>query len=130
LLGEVNNVIACFTEELRNQGIWSNVTIITASEFARTLTSNGLGTDHGWSGNHLIMGGGIKGEQIFGEFPDDLTEDGPLNIGRGRLIPTTSWDSVWNAVGEWFGVATDRLSTVLPNANNFGNLINAADLYH
>jgi uncharacterized protein (DUF1501 family) len=56
LLAEVDSAIEFFTGELKSQGIWLNVTIITASEFARTLTSNGLGTDHGWSGNHLMGG--------------------------------------------------------------------------
>jgi cullin-associated NEDD8-dissociated protein 1 len=55
----------------------------------------------------------------LGEYPDDLTDTGPLNIGRGRLIPTTSWEAVWNAVARWFGVTNELMSDVLPNLANF-----------
>ena len=129
LMTETNAAIKCFVEEMKKQGVWQDITIVTASEFGRTMTSNGLGTDHAWSGNHLIMGGGIKGKQIFGKFPNDLTADGPLNIGRGRLIPEVSWDSLWNALGKWFGLTQDLIDGVLPNAQNFPNLLEETDLY-
>jgi len=91
LLTEIDDAIGCFKAEMDNQGIWNNVTIASASEFGRTLTSNGLGTDHAWSGNHFLLGGSVKGGIIHGDYPADLTDSGELNIGRGRLIPTTSW---------------------------------------
>ena len=129
LMTEVNAALSCFASEMKKQGIWANVTVVTASEFGRTMTSNGLGTDHAWSGNHLILGGGIKGGQIFGKYPSDLTDDGPLNLGRGRLIPEETWDSVWNAVGKWFGLNQDLIDDVLPNAQNFPSLLEDSDLY-
>lgn len=66
-------------------------------------------------GNHFIMGGSVKGGFIHGDFPDDLTDQGSLNIGRGRLIPTTPWEGPWKGLSEWFGVTYQNLPTVLPN---------------
>jgi cullin-associated NEDD8-dissociated protein 1 len=119
LLGDVNDALTSFKQEIELQGLWNNVTIVVASEFGRTLTSNGLGTDHGWGGNAFIMGGSVKGGQILGDYPTDLTDDGPLNIGRGRLIPTTSWEAVWNAVALWLDVEESTMATVLPHLENF-----------
>eukprot|EP01043_Picozoa_sp_COSAG02_P031671 COSAG02_NODE_2078_length_9908_cov_6.512489_5_plen_568_part_01 len=70
-------------------GFWWAV--VQVSDFGRTLTSNGIGTDHAWGGNHIIMGGAVRGGQIHGQFPDTLTSDGDLIISRGRVIPTTPW---------------------------------------
>jgi len=130
LLSQIDDSISCFASEMKSQGVWSNVTVISASEFGRTLTSNGLGTDHAWGGNHFIAGGSVAGGRIHGQYPDDLTEDGILNIGRGRLIPTTSWEGVWKGIAEWFGVETQDMDKVLPNLQNFAtNIFNAADLF-
>merc|ERR1711871_790784 len=95
------------------------VTIITVSDFGRTMTSNGHGTDHAWSGNYILAGGDDAGGQIHGSYPDDLSEDGKTNIGRGRLIPTLGWESAWNALGQWMGVPEENMDAVLPNRKNF-----------
>jgi len=130
LLREVDTALSCFSAEMIAQNIWNNVTVISASEFGRTLTSNGLGTDHAWGGNHFIAGGSVAGGKILGQYPNDLTDAGPLNIGRGRLIPTTPWESVWHGIAQWFGVKDDRMAHVLPNMPNFaGLLFNATNLY-
>lgn len=101
-------------------GVWEDVAILTASDFGRTLTSNGKGSDHAWAGHHLLLGGGLDGKKIVGEYPADLTEDGELNIGRGRLVPTMPWEGVWHAVSQWFGVDDDStLRGVLPNLWRF-----------
>jgi len=118
-LPEINQALAAFKAEMDAQGIWDNVAIVTVSDFARTLTSNGRGTDHGWGGNMMMLGGKVNGKKIHGAFPDDLTAESRLNIGRGRLIPTRSWESLWNAVGEWMGVQPSQMDTVLPNKKNF-----------
>jgi uncharacterized protein (DUF1501 family) len=68
-----------------------------------------------FSGNHFILGGSVKGGKVHGKYPDDLTDDGKLNIGRGRLIPTTPWEGVWNGLAEWFGVNAANRNSILPN---------------
>lgn len=109
------------------------MTIVTASDFARTLTSNGLGTDHAWGGNVWLAGGALKGGKIFGEYPDDLSDDGKQNVGRGRLIPTTPWEGMWSGIAKWMGIVDgDKgLDYVLPNLKNFGSehIIHVEDLY-
>jgi uncharacterized protein (DUF1501 family) len=63
-LRDVDAALASFAAEMRLQGVWGNVTVVSASEFGRTLTSNGLGTDHGWGGNHFVCGGAVRGGQV------------------------------------------------------------------
>ena len=66
-----------------------------------------------------MFGGGVKGGQIAGDYPDDLTDDGPLGLGRGRLIPTTPWDVCFRALSQWVGVKTEDLKKVCPNIDAF-----------
>lgn len=119
LFGDVDKAIKSFMEEMKFQGMWDNVAIVTVSEFGRTLSTNGGGTDHAWAGHHFLTGGKVRGGKILGTYPDTLTDDGDLNIGRGRILPTHSWEAVWKGLVEWFGVEQDQLSYVLPNIGNF-----------
>lgn len=116
----LNAGLTLFVEELKRLEIWNEVTIVVASDFARTLTPNGnIGSDHAWGGNYFMMGGAVNGGHVRGQYPDDLTDAGELNLGRGRLMPTTSWDCVWNGVSQWMGATTDeQLDYCLPNRNN------------
>jgi uncharacterized protein (DUF1501 family) len=66
-----------------------------------------------------MFGGAVKGEQIHGQYSRDLTDKGELNIGRGRLFPTTSLDAMWHGVTQWMGVEQARMDEVLPNRGNF-----------
>lgn len=122
--------MADFIKEMKLQKVWDDVVIVQASEFGRTLTSNGAGTDHGWGGNYMLLGGSVKGKRIVGKFPNDLTDRSDVSIGRGRLLPTTSWDAVWNAVLEWYGVKSSEMAKTIPNLNNFkGHLLKKTDLF-
>jgi len=131
LLAQVDAALAAFVAEMKAQGAWDETLLLSASEFGRTLTSNGLGTDHAWGGNHFAMGGSVRGGQILGTFPDDLRENAALNIGRGRLIPTTSWEAVWHAVAGWLDVDAASMTKVLPNLANFApeQLFSRAQLF-
>lgn len=120
-LEEFNEELTLFVAELKNLGLWDNVAIILTSEFGRALTENGRsGSDHGWAGQYVVLGGAVRGGQILGQYPYDLTENGPLNIGKGaRLMPTLSWESIWSGISEWMGVETDaEMKEVLPNIEN------------
>jgi len=119
LFGDVDKALGSFVAEMKAQGIWDNVAVLTVSEFGRTLTTNGAGTDHAWAGNHFLAGGKLRGGKILGKYPDTLTDDGISSIGRGRLLPTTSWDAVWKGLVQWFGVQDSQLPFVLPNLRNF-----------
>uniref|UniRef100_A0A7S4JY73 DUF1501 domain-containing protein n=1 Tax=Odontella aurita TaxID=265563 RepID=A0A7S4JY73_9STRA len=132
LLPLVNTIVRDFWDEMKAQDLTDSVTFVQGSEFGRTLTPNGKsGTDHAWAGNYFAFGGGIDGGKILGQYPSSFGEAEPGNIGRGRLIPTTSWDSLWNGVAQWFGITDEAdLNYVLPNRNNFGcRLFTDQDLY-
>ena len=116
---EINAALEGFVAELKGQGIWDNTLIMTASEFARTLVSNGEGTDHAWGGNMFMAGGGLNGGQIHGHYPGDLTVDGPDRIDRGRVVPTTAWEGLWKSITLWFSLEDATVNSVLPNLPNF-----------
>ena len=121
MLAEVSASIGAFYNALVELGVTNDVTLFTASDFGRTLTSNGAGSDHAWGGNHLVMGGGVNGQRIFGQYPD-LFEDNALDTGRGRIIPTTSVDEYFADLALWLGVDKTNLPLVLPNIERFYNL--------
>lgn len=125
MLGEVSACIGAFQAAMAELGMAQNVTLFTASDFGRTLTSNGAGSDHAWGGNHIVTGGAVAGRRIFGQYPD-LFEDNPLDTGRGRLIPTTSVDEYFADLALWFGVDRSNLPLVLPNIGRFYNVTDAA----
>ena len=129
LLDNVDAALAGFEAEMKLQGLWDDVLIVESSEFARTISSNGDGSDHAWGGNYFLAGGALRGGQILGQFPEDLGEEGEYNLGRGRLLPTTSWEHVWSAVTEWFGVPESSMDAVLPRRGNFADLYSAADVF-
>lgn len=118
MLSVVSKGLKEFYDALGEINMQNAVTTFTASDFGRTLTSNGQGSDHAWGGNHIVMGGAVKGGNLYGQYPD-LYEDNPLDTGRGRLIPTTSCDEYFAELALWFGVAPGELSTVFPNIGRF-----------
>jgi len=103
------------TDEL---GLAENIVTFTISDFGRTLTSNGRGSDHGWGGHNLVMGAGVAGGTVFGQYPD-LRLGSELDLGRGRFLPTTSVDEFYAELALWFGVSPDQLSRILPNIESF-----------
>ena len=120
MLPIVSNALAEFNDALQEINMHNDVVTFTISDFARTLTSNGNGSDHAWGGNHMIMGGPINGGQIFGDFPSLALDGNDLNLsGRGRILPTTSVDEFYAEIALWFGVSPNDLDYILPNLCNF-----------
>lgn len=107
-----------FQLALDELGLSNSVTTFTISDFGRTLTSNGKGSDHGWGGNAMVMGGAVKGGQLYGHFPEQV-EDNPLDVGRGRFLPSTATDAMYAEISRWMGVSPESLVSVLPNWANF-----------
>ena len=99
-------------------GMFDDVVTFNISEFARTLGSNGNGSDHAWGGNALVMGGDVRGGDMYGAYPS-LALGGNHDIHNGVLIPTTSNDSYFAELALWFGVGPSDLSTLFPNIGNF-----------
>eukprot|EP00931_Biecheleriopsis_adriatica_P014766 TRINITY_DN1167_c0_g1_i6.p1 TRINITY_DN1167_c0_g1~~TRINITY_DN1167_c0_g1_i6.p1 ORF type:complete len:1841 (-),score=350.18 TRINITY_DN1167_c0_g1_i6:148-5670(-) len=123
---DINRALEGFIAELRQQGIWDSVVLATTSEFARTLDSNGGGSDHAWGGQHFMVGGSVKGGSVLNKFPSSLKENGYNDLGRGRLIPEYPFETMMLPIAEWMGLDTSNqevLSSVFPNLKNFNSTI-------
>jgi uncharacterized protein (DUF1501 family) len=119
LLGGISDAITAFYDALANElQDADKVTTFTQSDFARTLTSNGDGTDHAWGGIQMVVGDAIQGQDLYGTYPD-LALNSNDDVGGGRMIPTTSADQYAATLARWFGVDDIDLPTVAPNINNF-----------
>ena len=88
----------------------------TANSFSRALC---FLLKSGWGGNYFVVGGAVKGGQVLGSYPNDLTENSLFIIEKGRVLPTVPWDAIWAGVAEWMGLKEDRIKEVLPNLSNF-----------
>jgi uncharacterized protein (DUF1501 family) len=118
LLGDLSASLAAFHTALTELGVADRVVTFTQSDFGRTLTSNGDGTDHGWGGHQLVMGDAVLGQRIYGTMPE-LAIDGPDDTSGGRIIPTTAVDQYAATLARWFGIAGADLDIVAPNLANF-----------
>lgn len=118
LLGDVSKSLSAFYNATVELGRAEQVTAFTASDFGRAFRTNGDGSDHGWGSHHFIVGGAVKGRNIYGAMPEWVI-DGPNDIGLGRWIPTTSVDEYSATLARWFGVSETNLPLVLPNIGRF-----------
>ncbi|MBE1300600.1 MAG: DUF1501 domain-containing protein [Alteromonadaceae bacterium] len=118
LLTMLDAGLSSLQQAINELGMANQVTTFTTSDFARTLSSNGRGSDHGWGGNAMIMGGSVRGGSVYGTYPS-LALGNPLDTGRGVLMPTTSLDEYFAELALWFGVAPSVLNDILPNLNRF-----------
>ncbi|HFD4038571.1 DUF1501 domain-containing protein [Vibrio parahaemolyticus] len=100
-------------------GMSKNVTTFTMSDFGRRMTNNGNGTDHGWGGHQLLIGGAVNGRAPIGTWPE-LTLGGQDDYSKGRLIPAIAADQVGSTLAQWMGVSDNAaLEYVFPNIRNF-----------
>jgi uncharacterized protein (DUF1501 family) len=120
LLDEVSACMFAFQRAMEQLGESGNVTSFTASDFARTLPTNSQGSDHGWGGHHIIMGGAVKGGQTYGQLPV-LAVNGPNDTGLGRWIPTIAVDQHAATLAKWFGVDPTEMDAIFPNLNRFSS---------
>lgn len=123
MLGVLSEALGAFQTALDEMDLADRVVTFTGSDFGRTLTSNGNGTDHGWGGNTLVMGNAVRGGRILGDYPElGLGNDNPQDVGDGVLIPTTATDQLYADLSLWFGVQEPALSTLFPNLARFADI--------
>jgi uncharacterized protein (DUF1501 family) len=118
LLGDVSDAIGSFYDATVELGVADRVTAFTASDFGRTLTSNGDGSDHGWGSHHFVVGGAVKGGRFWGQLPS-VSVNGPDDVGQGRLLPSTSVDQLGATLASWMGVTASDLPSVMPQISNY-----------
>lgn len=119
LMATVNAALSAFNAAMKEIGYHDRVVTYTASDFGRTLVPNSVGSDHGWGGNQMVMGGPVNGGKVFGSYPTILT-DTSTDVGRGRQLPTTSVDEFYGSLAYWFGVENNsEMESVVPNIRNF-----------
>jgi uncharacterized protein (DUF1501 family) len=127
LMARVAQALRYFDTALGALNARSLVTTFTASDFGRTFTSNGDGTDHGWGSHHFVMGGAVRGGDLYGAFPVLATKnaansnfDGsPDQLGNGSLLPAISVDQLAATLGLWFGLSAPQIGGIFPNLTNF-----------
>ncbi len=130
LLTQVSQALKAFYDETVAQGIASQVTTFTMSDFNRTFNpaSSGanVGSDHAWGGHHLVMGGAVAGGNFYGRptsngtlFPMLVNGTGDDAETRGRFIPSVSVEQYAATLGRWYGLTDTDVPLVFPNINNF-----------
>ena len=132
LLGELSAAMTAFYNATVELGVAQQVTAFTASDFGRTLASNGDGSDHGWGSHHFVLGGAVKGAAFYGVPPPLSVANSGLpqdqwHVGQGRLLPSTSVDQYAATMAKWFGVSSIELPSVLPNIGRFGTAAGRSD---
>ena len=114
----LNEGLVQFQLAMGELGVANQVTTFTASDFGRTLSSNGNGSDHGWGGHHFVLDGAVQGGRFFGTAPKvSVTSDD--QVGQGRLLPSTSVDQFAATLARWFGVSATEMPGIFPNVGNF-----------
>lgn len=125
LLKDLNEAVDAFQGVIDDINKASSVTAFTASDFGRTLSSNGNGTDHGWGGHSFVFGGAVDGGRVIGETPDYSDSDNPDDAGEddgsfaGRIIPKISVNQYAATLSRWMGVSESDLTQALPDLQNF-----------
>jgi uncharacterized protein (DUF1501 family) len=118
LLRTLDEALNVFYRATATMGVANNVTTMTMSDFGRTLRSNGQGSDHGWGGHQLVLGGAVKGGRIVGSFPMPALGTS-LDVGEGRLLPAISSDAYVATLATWMGATPAEVASIVPNLSRF-----------
>ncbi|WP_263078051.1 DUF1501 domain-containing protein [Endozoicomonas sp. Mp262] len=116
LLKQLADAMAAFHSDINSVGLNDNVTTFTMSDFGRRIPSNASGTDHGWGGHQLVMGGAVNGKKAYGTWPD-LRPGSPYDYKNSRMIPEIAADQVSATLASWFGY-NKNLEELFPVLNN------------
>ena len=125
LMSDLDAALKGFRDALVAQGDFDSVVTMVGSEFGRTFTPNGnniaAGSDHGWGGHVMFMGGQVNGSRLLGVHPDFRLNQG-LDTGRGRWIPTTSTSQCAAEVARWMDVQDAEIASMFPSLGNFSGV--------
>ena len=100
-LPEFGDSLAALYQDLGDR--MEDVTVVTMSEFGRTVKENGdRGTDHGHANVMYVMGGDVQGGKIYGDWPG-LADDSQLYEGRDLNLTTDFRDVLGELVSKHMG---------------------------
>ncbi len=107
---------------------YNDFILASHSDFSRTFTPNGAtpgasGSDHAWGTNIYMMGGDVKGKNVYGYYPD-LNPTGPWTTpgsSRGRWVPTSSVEQFSAPIAKWLGIADSEVASIFPNLERFAD---------
>jgi uncharacterized protein (DUF1501 family) len=130
LLQRLSQAVDAFYKAMVAIGRHNDVTLFSASDFARTINSNGNGSDHAWGSVQFAVGGAVNGGNVYGRYPTMVLNNsltGSVSDGatqgecfqRGQFIPTTATDQLCATMARWMGVSNTELPTIFPNIDNF-----------
>ncbi len=125
LMNDLNEAVDAFQSTIDSINLSNSVTSFTASDFGRTLSSNGNGTDHGWGGHSFVFGGAVNGGRVIGDTPNYSTTNNQDDAGEedgsfaGRIIPKISVSQYAATLSRWMGVSEGDLNNALPDLQNF-----------
>jgi uncharacterized protein (DUF1501 family) len=140
-MDRVSSAMKAFHDAMVTLNISDKVTAFTATDFGRTLSSNGDGSDHGWGSHQFIVGGAVNGGKFYGYAPpvsvsDTSAPDDQWHVRQGRLLPSTGVDQYAATLAKWFGVSDTELvgtvgqnyrDSILPFLHNFGGTANGVN---
>jgi uncharacterized protein (DUF1501 family) len=119
LLRELSICLHHFNLALGELGLSDEVVTYSTSDFGRTVSNNGKGTDHGWGSHQLVMGGGIDKSEVVGKLPSLALGGDDDQKTQGRIIPSIANIQVQAELAHWFGVDKPLLSKIFPHLPNF-----------
>jgi uncharacterized protein (DUF1501 family) len=112
-LSDFGQSLAALYQDLGDR--MEDVAVVTMSEFGRTAKENGnRGTDHGHANVMFVMGGGVRGGKVYGEWPGLAEEQ--LNEGRDLALTTDFRDVLGELVAKHLG--NPNLKAVFPGYEN------------
>jgi uncharacterized protein (DUF1501 family) len=133
LLAELSGALSAFYTSMgpTDVNLQNDVTVFTLSEFARTLQSNGSGSDHGWGTLQMVLGGAVNGGKLYSNgggpisgFPNQaygsMSNPNPNNFSRGQMIPGIGVEQYAATLAQWMGITSaSDLGAIFPNLKNF-----------
>jgi uncharacterized protein (DUF1501 family) len=119
LLEQMSDAIAAFQTAVNAMTLQNAVTTFTVSEFGRTLTNNGDGTDHGWGGHQLVVGGAVSGRAFYGHMPNLADTNNSDDLDTGQLIPQVAVEQFGATLAKWFGLPDVDRPLIFPNLGRF-----------
>ncbi len=116
-LRDLSQSVKAFYQVIGALGLTNDVTAFTASDFGRTMSNNGDGTDHGWGSHQFVFGGNVLGNRIYGKMPSYApSASNPEDAGWGQIIPTLSADQYAATIARWYGVPdTGTAGQIIPD---------------